>query len=530
MNHMDWNIAYFYLLLIDAAILIGILIYTWHHLAAKGARQLFEIVLFLFGFNLLYFATLFTRSAYAKQHLMYFVYACILMTPIAWLSLVLELTDTPKRRKWQTLIPMMVINTLGYLSIVFPIAGFDAPVRYYGCSVYWQINLCMIEYTSWFWIVMGTALLEVVYGLFYVVRFMFKPENRASRQRFWLVIVSVVVFAGVLVAVAALFNDVAGADPLPVAFAVFGVLLFIAIYFQKVFKFMPEEEMPVQPVDDLLLVIDSDHFILDVNMSCLQVFDLDVNQVIDVQLEHALMDYPQIIELFSEGNASQSIDLAIDGVIHTFEPSLVKIREPQSNTITGLRLQLRDVSEQNAPASTEMALGVARDPLTNLYNKQSLFQFGEKLIQNTRRMRQSLVLAVIDIDDFHSVNQRFSHLVGDQALIQLVDIINNMIRASDLLARLESDELVLILPKADEFSAFQICSRIKDAVATHHFTFYNQEFQITISLGYTLLEGNAEATLDDMLSVAYVALTQSHALGRNRLTFLPMDRTSRDYI
>ena len=517
---MDWNIAFYGVLIFDALLLFGMIAYAWYHLEARGARSLLVALLCIFGFNFLYIASLYTRTAFGKQHLMYFVYMTIFTFPLAWLSFVQDLDETTRKFRIWGVLPFGILNALMYAFIVFPVTALHPLVQYHSCETYWIMNLCLIDYSPWFWILIGVVLLEILYGLVKVIRMSVRAQSQEFRQRYLMVAGSVFIFVLTVFLTAFLFNDIPGADPLPVSFAVFGLMLFTAFYFQRVLAIVPGRKVEIVLTDDLLITVNMDHYITDINMATLQVFDLDVKAVIDVQLEHAFLEFPEVVALFDPRNPRHSVNLDIDGTEHTFEAALVPVREPYTNDVIGHRMQLRDVTERPSFAN-EVTVQAVRDPLTHLYTKASFLEFGEKLRQHTARMHQPMVLVLIDIDDFKLVNRSYSHLVGDQALAQLVEIINNMIRSSDLFARWESDELVLLLPKADEFMAYQICTRIKESVAAHHFIFTKQEFQMTVSMGYTVMEAGSEYDMPHLLQVANMALVQSRTLGRNRLTFLP---------
>jgi diguanylate cyclase (GGDEF)-like protein len=451
---------------------------------------------------------------------MYLVYMTIFTFPLAWLSFVDEINDRTPPRKWLNVLPFALINTAAWLLIILPILPMHPLASYHSCETYWIMNLCMIDYSPVFWGLIALPMAEILYGLIKVLVILLRVQAREYRRRFLLVSISVALFTVSLFLTAYLFRNIPGVDPMPVSFALFGILLFIAIYFQRMLQILPGRKTEVTLLDDLLIAVDRDHYIIDINMATLQAFDLDVKSVIDVQLEHAFVDFPDLLALFDERSGKHILLHDVNGVEHQFDSSLVPIRDTYTNEVVGHRLQLRDVTER-ASYTTEVVLQAVRDPLTNLYTKESFLEFGGKLCQHNARLRQSLVLALVDIDDFKLVNRNYTHLVGDQALVQLVEIINNIIRSSDMFARWESDELVLLLPKADEFMAYQICSRIKEAVASHHFVFNKQEFQMTVSMGYTVMDAGSECNLQRLVDVANTALLQSRALGRNRLTFLP---------
>ena len=520
---MNWNLVYLILLIFDLVILAAGMVYTWLHLEAKGARSLFLLLLMLFGFTLMFTASLFTRTAEGRQNIMYIAYIFIMLIPLVWVAMTYELTDSPRSHMSRFLIPLGLVNVVAYVFLLLP-TGLGEPIHMHSCTRQWLLNICLENNTILYWVVLGIVVLELIAGCAFLLWYFSQPHQIAQRNRYLFLVVSVIFGGGSLFSISIIFTGAPGLDPMPIFIGIIGVMFFYSI-FSRQFLVMPFGDAHlIQPVDDILLVVDSDHYIQDVNMSTLNVFEMDVKEIIDVQLEHAFVDYPEIVQLFNPDGFKEELDLPIDGEIHTFEPSLISVRDPQSGAAIGQRLQLRDITQQPERRVQQQGIvTIIRDPLTNQYTRESFFQFGEKLARNSQRMKQPFSLAVVDIDDFRSVNQRFSHLVGDQALIQLVEIINRIIRSSDLLARFEGDELVLLLPKADEFSAYQVCARIKEAVAAHRFSFQNQEFQITVSIGYTVHfdEDEESCNLQHLVNIANEALEQSHALGRNRLTFLP---------
>jgi len=101
----------------------------------------------------------------------------------------------------------------------------------------------------------------------------------------------------------------------------------------------------------------------------------------------------------------------------------------------------------------------ALDPLTGVYNRR---MFRKKLQQEVTRCRRNkhghLSCAFIDMDDFKSVNDCYSHLAGDEALKHAVACIRQCIRESDTIARYGGDEFVLLLPS----------DRSDDVAHVHH--------------------------------------------------------------
>lgn len=90
-----------------------------------------------------------------------------------------------------------------------------------------------------------------------------------------------------------------------------------------------------------------------------------------------------------------------------------------------------------------------RDPLTGIFSRQS----GEELLElqflNASRNGSAMAIAFIDLDHFKSINDKFGHEAGDQALIEMSQIVGANLRGGDVLARWGGEEFLLIMPNAD---------------------------------------------------------------------------------
>ena len=90
-----------------------------------------------------------------------------------------------------------------------------------------------------------------------------------------------------------------------------------------------------------------------------------------------------------------------------------------------------------------------RDPLTGLHNRRYLEETMKRDISRARRSRESLVVAVIDVDSFKLVNDVHGHAVGDRVLLQLADVLLGHVRSSDLVCRVGGEEFVVVMPRAE---------------------------------------------------------------------------------
>ena len=523
-------ISILYLVGVVAVLVISSLAmrYTWERLEVRGAKSLFMIEFLLFSFTVVFFMSLFTKTADGMRNIMLIAHAVILMIPFPWTAMVYEMNGQSTKNMWHFMLPWTIINVGGFVHFVNPLENMGIPIQYTDCSMFGIVNRCEIGHSGFYYVIMGILLFEILGANAYMFYYFSQPKQVTERSKYLLLVIAMTVGSVVLFLIGVVVKLPGGLDPLPLGIGVMATLLFHAIFNKDLIALATGNVQHSTSVDDIYLVVDKDHFIQDVNLATLQVFEMELNDILNVQLEHAFLDYPEIVNLFQHGLRSETLDLPISGELHTFQPELSNYIDPQTNMISGQRLVMKDITDQELQL-TRPHQSITLDPLTKQYDKSTFYHLCERILGSNRRVQQTSAVAVINIDDFTQVNQRFSHLVGDQVLLELVEIINTIIRQSDLLARFEGDNLAVMLPKADEFSAYQICARIKDAIAEHKFEFQNQEFQVTVSMGYTVHDGVQanETNLEALVEFAQNALAQSQALGRNRLTFQPAVSISR---
>lgn len=123
------------------------------------------------------------------------------------------------------------------------------------------------------------------------------------------------------------------------------------------------------------------------------------------------------------------------------------------------------------------------DPLTGLLNRRGFQRRLEELGANADGHAPPLCLAVIDVDRFKQVNDRYSHQVGDEVLVRLAALFQASVRQDDLVVRLAGDEFVILFQRTEETIARACCERVKAAVRAADWDVVARGLEVSISIG-----------------------------------------------
>ena len=167
--------------------------------------------------------------------------------------------------------------------------------------------------------------------------------------------------------------------------------------------------------------------------------------------------------------------------------------------IKALSAQLRDIAYT--------------DSLTNIYNRLHFAHFLDVEIDKVKRYGGTFSIIFFDLDHFKDVNDNYGHLIGDDVLACVTEIVSKANRSADIFARYGGEEFIILTPETDLSGALIHAERLRNDIEKFEFKTVGH---ITSSFGVT--EFNAETDdLEILFDRVDKALYQAKEYGRNRV-------------
>ena len=157
--------------------------------------------------------------------------------------------------------------------------------------------------------------------------------------------------------------------------------------------------------------------------------------------------------------------------------------------------------------------------------RRAFFEAGVPAVAGHKGKHLPVAVAVVDLDHFKSINDRFGHAMGDAVLKRFGELARSMLRDGDLVGRLGGEEFALLLPETGLPQALEIVERLRAAFEAEGAVIDGVAVGATLSAG--VATGSPDSTLDAMLGNADEALYAAKARGRNQVERAPSRRDGR---
>ncbi len=199
----------------------------------------------------------------------------------------------------------------------------------------------------------------------------------------------------------------------------------------------------------------------------------------------------------------------------------------QTNAEGALLVQIKEITKQKVlereleTSVTTLSRLALTDELTRAANRRGFVQSVEMELSRCRRTGASMTMALLDLDFFKKVNDRYGHQIGDAALVHVSKLVKQTLREYDIFGRIGGEEFAVFLSNTNQQTALEIAERIRQTIAETPLREEGIEVPMSVSVGITT-EG-CNTSFEQLYTEADNALYQAKESGRNRVCTYALD-------
>jgi len=226
----------------------------------------------------------------------------------------------------------------------------------------------------------------------------------------------------------------------------------------------------------------------------------------------------KIIDLILSQRAAKAVKSNLEQIVQSSNgerfPVEIFLGESKFNNETTYTAVIRDITQRRKDEQEIQKL-ILTDPLTNLANRRHFNQELQRSMESAQRLKLSLGLLMIDLDNFKPVNDTFGHNIGDKVLEKVSRRLEKIVRRVDLVARLGGDEFAVILNSVENhFDTITPAQKVIDSISkTMHIE--GISIKISATIGIAVCPKDA-LELEDFIHHADKALYKAKGLGKGQ--------------
>lgn len=288
-----------------------------------------------------------------------------------------------------------------------------------------------------------------------------------------------------------------------------------------------------EKTNDAVFLVSPDQHILEINQQGADLLGYSVDELIG-------RPYSDLVAPEEKQRVNDNFNrLAKDGTTPFFERIMVRkdgsrcsmefnakaIHDEQDQLLyfQGVARDLTDrkrLEEQLRYSLEEMEALAMQDPLTGLLNRRAIAEHAEAEWHRSARERRPMCVALIDLDNLKDLNDNQGHQVGDQAIIELANVIRDSHRRYDWAGRWGGDEFMLVLPGANLVEANEVAERLRaqyeESAAIEKLS---ERSRPHVSIGIACFSGRPgeQVLLNLLIKQADQVLYQAKLRGKNRV-------------
>ncbi len=156
------------------------------------------------------------------------------------------------------------------------------------------------------------------------------------------------------------------------------------------------------------------------------------------------------------------------------------------------------------------------DELTQLYTRRHLKSVIAQEFERAKRYGTIVTVAMIDIDDFKKINDKYGHMAGDYVLKEVSKIFINTLRKTDFVYRYGGEEICILMPETVIDKAYIPLERLRKTIENRDFIFEGKKMNVTVSIGASTYDKEMREA-NELIEKADTALYKAKKSGKNKV-------------
>lgn len=363
-------------------------------------------------------------------------------------------------------------------------------------------GLTILSFTRgpWYWVNIFVLYGVFAYGLgVFIKAILSGPGTRRSQALYLLAGNSAPLFSNI-VYLAGLTP--AGIDLTSIACTVSGILFTVGFFRYRVFDLRPiARDTVFEHMRAAAIVAGEDETIVDYNAAAQDLFPRLSLKPRNPSFSDLYADCPELAGALSRPDNPCTISIPAAGAdARRFEAHRSGMLDKGGRNI-GVLLILYDVTDREL--LQEKLLDLASiDGLTGVSNRRSFYEKAGVELDRARRHGRPIGFAIMDMNGFKQINDRYGHRAGDDALRLTARLCVDTLRSCDVIGRIGGDEFAFIFPECDEAGTAAAVEKVKKVVCSATFSSGADTVRLSAAFGSTGSGGPVLPDLEEFLSIA----------------------------
>lgn len=458
----------------------------------------------------------------------------IALLPVAWFLFVYRYArgESGAMERWQRVLLIVVPVTVCALVFTNPWHW-----QFYGpaSQPYSDAVGAAIDYDHRILFYLSALFLYVfILGSFALLMLSVLRSSGLYRLHFILMILLTLVPVSANVAYVLFGWNIAGFDPTPFLFSFILLVYSVLISSNQMFQISAiAKELIFESLPNAVLVIARDGRIISANKGAIGLFSLPAHSDALAQTLPGLSNI--LFDLTHSADKQSVTDVTIDASDYAVQGTEIIRPIGRSDRIMGWVLLFFDVTTRKSEQRTLLSALKATDeqlreiqvqnrriqdqaltdPLTGLLNRRSLPDVFDDMVAEMARSQIPILLTVIDLDHFKSINDRFGHLVGDLGLVAMADALRHGFRREDQTFRLGGEEFLVLSPSLDLTTVLERLEVLRGRILATGQELGTSGIELRFSAGVAAWPQDGD-TLEGLIEIADRRMYQAKAAGRGR--------------